>query len=132
METMGTVDYQGWVASKQADHIAGEKEHFLKTLGLAGKLAASENPLDRKMATDMLTAAGHVIDPDTIVAFCKEADHRMGGVRMPEQMAAKSEDAKFTEIKAAGRKKISGLWGKMKDMQNEVRKFILQRGNPRA
>lgn len=67
-----------------------------------------------------------------MAAYRQGATVRMAGVKMPERMAAKPEDAKFTEIREAGRKKISGLWGKMKDMKNEVRNFILQRGNPRV
>ncbi len=75
------------------------------------------------------------IDKGTVMALITSyrsgATVRPAGPQMTEQMAAKPENG-FPDIGGAGRKKISGLWGKMKDMQNEVRKFILQRGNPRA
>ena len=64
--------------------------------------------------------------------YRKDAATRSAGVQMAERMASMPEDAKFTEIKAAGKEKTKGLWGAIKGMQNEVRKFILQRGNPRV
>ena len=76
------------------------------------------------------------IDKGTVMALIESyrlgAAVRTAGSQMAEKMASMPEDAKFTEIKAAGKEKSSGLWGAIKCMQNEVRKFILQRGNPRA
>ena len=64
--------------------------------------------------------------------YRKGATVRMAGVKMPERMAAMPEDAKFTEIKAAGKEKISVVLNAMNKMATSVRNFILQRGNPRV
>lgn len=72
------------------------------------------------------------IDKGTVMALIESyrsgATVRPAGPQMTEQMHAKPENG-FPDIRGAGSKKIRELLVTMKE---GVRKFILQRGNPRV
>ncbi len=118
----------------QVEKQLGDTAEVVRIFAESGNEEAARNTLFAALKLmDPKDAAS--IDKGTVMALITSyrsgATVRSAGAQMTEKMATMPEKG-FTEIREAGRKKISGLWGKMKDMKNEVRNFIMQRGNPRV